>query len=137
MRFTVRDVLATLFVAVASASYGTWVTGAALAGWSTRMIAVVVFALGWAACVTDQKEMAVVFGADRTRPRPPVAYAVLASVIGALALVAGIITLITASATMLAILAASTAALWIAATARHVASPARSSRHLGPDTALR
>ena len=125
MRLTVRDVLATLFVAAAAALYGMWVTGAALAGLSTRMIAVVVFALGWAACVSDQEEMAVVFGADRTRPRPPTAYAVLASAIGVLALVTGIITLVTASATMLAILAASTAALWVIATARHMlASPA-------------
>ena len=75
MRLTVRDVLATLFVAAAAALYGMWVTGAGLAGLSTRVIAVVVFGLGWAACVTDQKEMAVVFGADRTarghRPLTP------------------------------------------------------------------
>ena len=125
MRLTVRDVLATLFVAAAAALYGTWLTGAALAGLSTRVISVVVFGLGWAACVTDQKEMAVVFGADRTRPRPPTAYAVLASAVGALALVSGIIALATASAAMLATLAASTAALWMIATARHMlASPA-------------
>ena len=120
MRITVRDVLATVFVAAAGVLYGTWVTGAALAGLSTRMIAVMVFALGWAACVTDQKEMAVVFGADRTRPRPPAAYAVLVSAIGALALVTGIITLVTASSTLLAILAAATTALWLIATARHL-----------------
>jgi hypothetical protein len=138
MRFTVRDVLATLFVAAAAACYGTWVTGAALAGWSTRMIAVVVFALGWAACVTNQKEMAVVFGADRSRPGPPAAFVVLASAIGALSLVAGIITLTTASATMLAILAASTAALWIIATARHLlAGPAhRTTDRSGPATRI-
>lgn len=47
MRLTVRDVLATLFVATAAALYGMWVTGAALAGLSTRMVAVVVFGLGW------------------------------------------------------------------------------------------
>jgi hypothetical protein len=134
MRLTIRDVLATLFVAAAAALYGTWVTGAALAGLSTRVIAVVVFGLGWAACVTDQKEMAVVFGADRTRPRPPAAYAVLASAIGALALVTGIITLVTASRTTLAMLTAAAAALWVIATARHMLarSPRRTAERSGP-----
>ena len=41
-----RDVLATVFVAAAGVLYGPWVTGAALAGLSTRMIAVMVFAPG-------------------------------------------------------------------------------------------
>lgn len=134
MPLTVRDVLATLFVAAAAALYGTWVTGAALAGLSTRTIAVLVFALGWAACVTDQKEMAVVFGADRTRPRPPALYAVLASAIGALALVAGIITLVTASGTTLAMLIAAAAALSVIATTRHVLarSPRRTAEGSGP-----
>lgn len=130
MRLTVRDVLATLFVAAAAVLYGTWVTGAALTGLSTRVIAVVVFGLGWAACVTDQKEMAVVFGADRTSPRPPAAYAVITSAAGALVLVTGIITLVTASATALAMLVASTAALWLIATARHTLA---SSAHRTPD----
>lgn len=125
MRLTVRDVMATLFVAAAAALYGMWVTGAALTGLSTRVIAVLVFGLGWAACVSDQKEMAAVFGADRARPRPPAAYAALASAAGALALVTGIIALVTASGTALATLAAATAALWMIATARHMlASPA-------------
>ena len=134
MRLTARDVLATLFVAAAAALYGTWVTGAALAGLSTRVIAVVVFGLGWAACVTDQKEMTVVFGADRTRPRPPAAYAMLASAIGALALVTGIITLVTASRTTLAMLTAAAAALWVIATARHMLarSPHRTAERSGP-----
>ena len=134
MRLKVRDVLATLFVAAAAALYGMWVTGAALAGLSTRVIAVVVFGLGWAACVTDQKEMAVVFGADRTRPRPPAAYAVLASAIGALALVTGIITLVTASRTTLAMLTAAAAAMWAIATARHLLarSPRRTAERTAP-----
>ena len=72
MRLTVRDGLATVFVAAAAAVYLLWVTGAAMTGWSVRVAAAVVFGLGWAACVTDQKQMAVVYGAARGaggRPR--------------------------------------------------------------------
>ena len=65
MRLTVRDGLATVFVAAAAAVYLLWVSGAAMTGWSVRVAAAVVFGLGWAACVTDQKQMAAVFGAAR------------------------------------------------------------------------
>ena len=93
MRLTVRDGLATVFVAAAAAVYLLWVTGAAMTGWSVRVAAAVVFGLGWAACVTDQKQMAVVYGAARGGWRPPAAYVVLVSGIGALALVTGVIAL--------------------------------------------
>jgi hypothetical protein len=63
MRLTIRDGVATLLVATATVVYILWVTGAAMAGWSARLTAAVVFALGFAACVTDQKQMAVVYGA--------------------------------------------------------------------------
>ena len=131
MRLTIRDGLATLFVAAAAAVYVPWVTGAALTGWSVRVTAAVVFALGWAACMTDQKQMAVVYGVTREGPRPLAAYAVLVSAIGALALVAGVIALVTGSAASLATLAASMGGLWLIATVRHaVASGSRSSsRH--------
>ena len=120
MRFGVRDGLATLFVAAAAVVYVLWVTGAAMTGWSVRVTAAVVFALGFAACLTDQKQMAVVYGAAGEGPRPPVAYVVLASAIGALALAAGVIALVTGNAAMLATLAASMAGLWVIATARHM-----------------
>ena len=119
MRLTIRDGLATLFVAAAALVYVPWVTGAAMTGWSVRVTAAVVFGLGWAACLTDQKQMAAVYGATRGSPRPPAAYVVLASVIGALALVSGVIALVAGSTAMLAALAASMAALWVIATARH------------------
>jgi hypothetical protein len=126
MRLTIRDGLATVFVAAAAAVYVPWVTGAALTGWSVRVTAAVVFALGWAACMTDQKQMAVVYGATREGRRPPAAYAVLVSAIGALALVAGVLALVTGSAALLATLAASMAGLWLIATVRHaVASGSR------------
>ncbi len=120
MRLTVRDGLATLFVAAAAVVCVLWATGAAMTGWSGRVTAAVVFALGFAACLTCQKQMAVVYGATGEGPRPPVAYVVLASAIGALALVAGIIALVTGSTAMLAMLTASMAGLWVLATARHM-----------------
>jgi len=75
MRLTIRDGLATLLVAAAAAVYIPWVTGAAMAGLPVRAMAAVVFALGFAACVTDQKQMAVVIGPPgrargRCRPTP-------------------------------------------------------------------
>jgi hypothetical protein len=119
MHLTVRDGLATLFVAAAEMVYVLWVTGAAMTGWSVRVTAAVVFTLGFAACLTDQKQMAVVYGATGEGHRPPPTYVVLASVVGALALVAGVIALVTGSAAMLATLAASMGGLWVIATARH------------------
>src|ERR1039458_1359894 len=125
MRLTVRDGLATVFVAAALAVYLLWVSGAAMTGWSVR-VAAAVFGLGWAACVTDQKQMAVVYGAAHGGRRPPAAYVVLVSGIGALALVTGVIALVAGSAAMLATLAASMGGLWVIATVRHtLASRAR------------
>jgi hypothetical protein len=97
MRLTIRDGLTTLLVAAAAAVYVLWMTGAAMTGWPVRVTAAVVFALGFASCLTDQRQMAVVYGASRESPRPPVAYVVYASVIGALALVTGVIALVTAA----------------------------------------
>jgi hypothetical protein len=119
MRLTIRDGLATAVVAAAAAVYLLWVTGAAMTGWSVRVAAAVVFALGFAACVIDQNQMAVVYGATRDGRRPPAAYIVLASAIGALALLAGVLALVTGSTAMLTVLAASVGGLWVIATARH------------------
>jgi hypothetical protein len=88
--------------------------------WPVRVIAEVAFALGFAACLTDQKQMAVVYGVTGEGPRPPMAYVVLTAAIGALALATGVIALVTGSAAMLAMLTASTAGLWVIATARHM-----------------
>ena len=119
MRLTMRDGLATLFVVVAAVVYLPWLAGAAMTGWSVRGIATVVFALGFAACLTDQQQMALVYGPGRDGPRPPAGYAALTSAIGALALVSGIIALVTGSSAMLATLAAAVAGLWLSATLRH------------------
>jgi hypothetical protein len=132
MRLTVRDGLATLLVAAAEVVYVLWVTGAAMTGWSVRVTAAVVFALGFAACLTDQKQMAVVYGAAGEGSRLPSAYVVPASAVGALALVAGVIAVVTGSAAMLATLAASMGALWVIATARHALTSASRSMSQQP-----
>ena len=135
MRFTVRDGLATVFVTAAATVYLLWVTGAAMTGWSVRVAAAVVFGLGWAACVTDQKQMAIVYGAAREGHRPPAAYVVLVSGMGALALLTGVIALVAGSAAMLATLAASIAGLWVIATARHTLTSGMSPSHRPAKTA--
>lgn len=119
MRLSIRDGVATLFVATAAVVYGLWVTGAALGGWSVREAAAVVFALGFATCVTDQKEMAVVYGALPGVRRPPALYAMLVSVLGATALTAGVTALVTGSKAWVAALMAAEVGLWVIATARH------------------
>lgn len=118
MRLTWRDALATLLVGAAAALYGLWQTGTALAGMSTRVLGAVVFGLGWAGCMSDQREMASVYGA-RGRRRAPMGYVVAASLVGGVALVTGIMALVSASETLLAILVAATVALWALATVRH------------------
>jgi hypothetical protein len=119
MRLTWRDGLATLLVAGAVALYGLWVTDTAMTGVSTRLMTVVVFGLGIAACTANRSEFAEVYGVSHERPRPPMAYVVLSSAAGAVMLAAGIIALVIASGAMLATLTAAMAVLWLAATARH------------------
>jgi len=122
MRLSIRDGLATVWVAAAAAVYLLWATGAAMTAWSARTVAILVFALGWAACVTDQKQIAGVYDAVGDS-RPPAAYVVIVSAIGVLALVTGVLALVTGSTAMLATLAASMGGLWLLATARHALAP--------------
>lgn len=107
-------------MAGAAAVYALWATGTAMAGASITVIAAVVFGLGWAACLTDQREMQIVYGADRQHPRLPLSYIMLTSAIGAMTLGAGIAALVTASDAALIILLAGLIALWVLATARHI-----------------
>jgi hypothetical protein len=118
MRLTRRDGLATLFVSVAAVLYGLWLTGTAMADMSTRVLGTIVFGLGWAACTSNQTEMAFVYGVGGRR-RAPMAYVVIASIVGAVALVAGIITLLGANEAMLVTLVAATITLWAMSTVRH------------------
>jgi hypothetical protein len=91
-----------------------------MASTSATVIAAVLFGLGWAACLTDQREMQIVYGADRQHPRPPLGYIVLTSAIGVMTLGAGIAALVIATATTVVILLAGLIALWMLATARHI-----------------
>jgi hypothetical protein len=119
MRLTARDGLATVFVAAAVTVYALWVTDAAMQDTSTRLLAAVILGLGMAACTASQREMAVVYGVDRTRPSPPIGYVVAASVLGAGTLVAGVIALMTASEATVGALVVAMVALWALATSRH------------------
>jgi formate/nitrite transporter FocA (FNT family) len=119
MRLTWRDGVATALVAAAVVLYGLWLSGVAMADVSTRLVALVVFGLGMAACIANQREMAEVFGATREGPRPPMTYVVLATAAGVVILAAGIAAMVTATELMLAVLVAAMVVLWLAATSRH------------------
>jgi hypothetical protein len=117
MRLTRKDVRATVFVVGAAVFYALWLTGTVAADMSTRVVAAIVFALGWLGCTSDADQMKAVFGVEGKRP--PLLYVVLASLVGGVALVAGTIAIIWSNEVMLATLVVAMAALWIAATVRH------------------
>jgi uncharacterized membrane protein len=117
MRLTRKDARATVVVIGAAVFYALWLTGTVAADMSTRVVAVIVLALGWLGCTSDVDQMKVVFGVEGTRP--PLLYVVLTSLVGGVALIAGAITIIGGNEAMLATLVVAMAALWIAATARH------------------
>ena len=126
MRLTWRDGLATLLVAAAIMLYALWATGAAIESVSTRWMTVITFALGMAACTTNQGELGEIYTPAPGVPRPPAAYVTLATALGIVMLVAGIIAFVLASEMMLATLAVAMAGLWLLATGRH----ALAGRHL-------
>jgi hypothetical protein len=106
-----------VFVVGAAVFYALWLTGTVAADMSTRVVAAIVFALGWLGCTSDADQMKAVFGVEGKRP--PLLYVVLASLVGGVALVAGTIAIIGSNEVMLATLVVAMAALWIAATVRH------------------
>ncbi|MBD0293186.1 MAG: hypothetical protein ICV70_06385 [Jiangellaceae bacterium] len=136
MSLTWRDLRTTLIVFAAAIGYAVWVSGAALQGLSTTVVAVGAFALGMAGCMSNDKEqLAAVFGTGAQR-RVPLAYAVVASTIGAAAFVAGVIAMIWANEAMLATLVVSTVVLWALATVRHaITRPARAPGEVPESTA--
>ncbi len=124
MRLTRNDARATLFVAAAVAFYLLWVTETVATGVAARVVAAIVFALGWLGCTSDVEGMKVVYGTDRAT-RPAITYVVLASLLGALALVAGIVAIGWANETMLATMVVSMVVLLVMTTVRHaLARPA-------------
>ena len=118
MGLKARDGLATLLVACAVVFYAVWETEVGLTGMSTRMMGILVFVLGYAACTSDQAGVAGVYGAHGQR-EAGTAYAVLASTVGGVALLSGLIAMVAGSHEALVILVSATVALWAMATARH------------------
>jgi hypothetical protein len=119
MRLTWRDAVTSVLVGAAVIVYVLWAAGIALTTVSPTAIGVGVFALGWAACVANQRGTAVVYGVDRTKSRTTTTYAVATSVLGAVALLAGIAAIFTGSEPFVVVLLGALVALWLAATARH------------------
>ena len=122
-RFTAADLLATLLVATAMIVSILWLTETALTGWSTRVVAAVVFGLGYLACMTARARMLDVYGA-RGHRRAPMAYVVAASLVGAVALLSAGAAMVWATETMLVVLTTATFTLWVIATTRHLTTTA-------------
>lgn len=118
MRLTRKDARAAVVVVGAAVFYLLWLMGTVAPDVSTRVVAAIVFALGWLGCTSDADQMKAVFGVDGAH-RPPLLYVVVASLVGGVAFVAGTIAIIWSNEAMLATLVVAMAALWIAATARH------------------
>ena len=93
MRLTWKDGLATVFIGLAVVLFAVWSAGASIAGISGRGLVVAIFLLGIAGCYTAQSHFETVYGVNGTT-RPPLAYVVLISAVGALATVAGIVAMI-------------------------------------------
>lgn len=124
MKLTRNDARATLVVAVAVIFYLLWATETVATGVAPRIVAGIVFALGWLGCTSDVEGMKSVYGVDEAT-RPPIVYVVFASLIGALALVAGVIAIGWANEAMLATMVVAMAVLWLMTTVRHaLARPA-------------
>lgn len=123
MSLTWKDGLATVFVGAAAVLYLLSQGGTTVAGLSgPRATAVAIFGLGVGGCYTAKSHMEDVYGVGG-RPRPPLLYVVLASVLGGVMLVSGIVAFSGGSASALATLTGAMVALWALATIRHWASP--------------
>ncbi len=118
-RISGADAMATLLVAAAAIMTVLWFTDVALTGWSTRVLAAVVFGLGYLGCMTARARMTQVYGAQGQH-RAPMAYAVVSSVLGAAALVSGVAALVRESQVGLVALVTAMVVLWALATARHL-----------------
>jgi hypothetical protein len=122
MSLTWKDGLASVFVGAAVVLYMLSQGGTTVAGLSgPRALAVAIFGLGIGGCYTAKSQMEAVYGVGG-RPRPPLLYVVLASVLGGVMLVAGIVAIYGGSTAALATLTAAMIALWALASIRHWAS---------------
>jgi hypothetical protein len=111
--------MTTVFVGSAVALFALWAADAIVKDLSTKAIGAIVFGLGWAACMANQREIATVYATERTKPRSTTGYAVGTSVLGAVALIAGIVAVFTGNEPFVVVLLGAMVALWLAATARH------------------
>ncbi len=118
-RLTFKDALATLFTLAAVLVYVLWATETAFIDTGTRTIALAVFALGFAGCMSNERSMTSMYaaGADRT---VSMTYVVTSTLIGFVALVAGLAAMLTGTEAMVATLVVATVALWILSTVRHM-----------------
>jgi hypothetical protein len=118
MRLTWKDGLATVLLAVAVVVFAVWSAGSSIAGVSGRGLVVTIFLLGIAGCYTAQSHFETVYGANGTT-RPPLAYVVLISALGAVATVAGVVALIVGGGLAVTTLLLAMIVMWVLATVRH------------------
>ena len=118
MRLTWKDGLATVFVGLAVVLFVVWSAGAAVSGISGRGLVVAILLLGIAGCYTARSQFETFYGVNGTT-RPPLAYVVLVSVVGALATVAGIVAVIGGGTVAVTTLLLAMVVMWILATVRH------------------
>ena len=122
MRLTWRDGLATAFVGAAVLLYVLSLGDTSVAGLSgPRASAVAIFALGVGGCYTARSQMQDLYSAGG-RPRPPLLYVVVASVLGGVMLVTGVVAISGGSSSALATLTWAMVMLWALATVRHSTS---------------
>jgi hypothetical protein len=119
MRLTWRDGLATAFVGAAVLLYLMSSGDTTVAGLSgPRASAVAIFALGVGGCYTARSQMQDLYSAGG-RPRPPLLYVVVASVLGGVLLVTGVVAISGGSSSASAMLTGVMVMLWALATIRH------------------
>ncbi|HEY7668992.1 MAG TPA: hypothetical protein VIE12_12835 [Actinomycetota bacterium] len=118
MKLTRNDARATIVVAAAVVFYLLWATETVATGVAPRIVAGIVFALGWLGCTSDVEGMKKVYGPDAAA-RPSAVYVVLASLLGGVALVAGIVAIGWANEAMLATMVVAMTVLWLMTTIRH------------------
>jgi hypothetical protein len=114
MRLPKRDLIATVFVAIAVLVYLMWAVDSAFPGTgSARVAGVVVLALGFAASASAvvPSFSGLLHGSK--------AYLAATSVLGTAAFVGGLLTLLSANAWGFAVMIAATIALWLISTVHH------------------
>jgi hypothetical protein len=118
MRLTWKDGLATVLIALAVVFFAVWSADGTIAGLTGRGLVMAIFVLGVAGCYTAQAHFETVYGVNGNS-RPPMAYVVVVSVIGALATVAGVVAMIAVGSLAVTTLLLAMIVLWILATTRH------------------